>query len=310
MSPAVTVALVGDRTLAKELGKKGTSSDITLYNAVHDDRAVTVVEPTQYPEKLPPLLYSLAMADRALFVVSALSREVAETAATIDLFDLPVQLVLGPAIGEPELRRAFKGTRLESAPARALDLPSLRAEIDGWSAAERPGPVQVRIDHAFPVRGVGAVALGLVTDGTLEGHARLRLFPTDKTVEVRSIQVHDVEVPSAPSGSRVGVALKAVDADELSRGQVLAAPETLRVGTAVHASDLRRCPYYRGSVGPGAALHLLAGLQLVPLRIGSLGPGTLEAEADRPFAFRPGESVVLADLSAPAGPRVFGRAHL
>lgn len=310
MTASVTVAVVGDRSIAKEFGKKGTSSDLTLYNSVHDDRALTIVEPTQYPEKLPPLLFSLAMADRALFVAAALDRELAETAATLDLFDLPVKLVLAPTVGEAELRRALKGTRLAEAPASPLDPTALRAELDGWTGTERPGPVQVRIDHAFPVRGVGAVALGLVTRGTLEAHARLRLFPTEKLVEVRSVQVHDVDVPAAPCSSRVGVALKGVDADELSRGQILAAPEALQVGTPVRLAGLRRCPYYRGTAGPGSALHLLAGLQLVPVRVGGIGPETLEAEADRPFAYAPGETVVLADLSAPTGPRLFGRGHL
>ena len=50
MPGAVTVALVGGRDVAKDLGKKGTSSDITLYNAVRDGHALTVVEPTQFPE--------------------------------------------------------------------------------------------------------------------------------------------------------------------------------------------------------------------------------------------------------------------
>ncbi len=54
MADAVTVAVVGAPGVATELGKKGSSSDVTLYNSVHDGHAVTIVEPTQFPERLPP----------------------------------------------------------------------------------------------------------------------------------------------------------------------------------------------------------------------------------------------------------------
>ncbi|MCI4361477.1 MAG: hypothetical protein L3J91_07200, partial [Thermoplasmata archaeon] len=84
------------------------------------------------------------------------------------------------------------------------DAAHLRTEIDGWSAADRPGTVQVPIDHAFPVKGVGAVALGVVRRGSLTAHEKLRLFPTPKLVEIRSIQVHDVDVRAARTGERVG----------------------------------------------------------------------------------------------------------
>jgi selenocysteine-specific translation elongation factor len=308
MSTAVTVAVVGARDQAKELGKKGTSSDITLFNAVRDGHAVTLIEPTQFPEKFVSLLFTLAMADRTLFFVDALSREVAETAAAIDLFDTPVEIVLGPGVGESELRKAFKGTRLETAPAMPLDYPKLRATIDAWTSGDSPGTPLVRIDHAFPVKGVGAVALGVVRRGVLNAHEKLRLYPTEKIVEIRSVQVHDIEVKSADSGERVGVAIKGVDADELARGQVLAPEGTLRTGTALSAKLDKRCRYYKGAISEGLVGNLLVGLQFVPVTVtAGSAPGPLTVTTDRPVAFSPGDGAVFADLSAAPGPRVAGR---
>jgi selenocysteine-specific translation elongation factor len=311
MATAVTVAVVGAREQAKELGRKGTASDVTLFHAVRDGHAVTTIEPTQYPEKLSPLLISLAMADRTLFVIDALSREVAETAATIDLFESPVELVLGPAVGEAELRRAFKGTRLETAPAHPLDYPKLRSLIDGWTAAPVAGDSVVRLDHAFPVKGVGAVALGVVLRGTLRAHDKLRLYPTPKTVEVRSIQVHDVDVPIAETAERVGVALKGVEADEVSRGMVLAPEGALRTGTTLSAAVDRPCRYYKGEVSEGITGNLLVGLQFVPVRVtAGASPGPLTLETDRPVVYATGDPAVLADLSAAPGPRIAARFRL
>ncbi len=306
MARGITIALVGSPGVAPELGKKGTSSDVTLYNAVRDGHALTVVEPTQFPEKFPPLLFALAMADRALFVVTALTREIAETAATIPMFDLPMEILLGPSVGEEELRRAFKGSPLETAPARPLDPVKLRAEVDEWECPLRPGPVRVPIDHSFPVKGVGAVALGVVRQGTLKAHDRLRLYPTEKEVEARSLQVHDVDVREAVTGERVGVALKGVEADELSRGQVLAPPGALSVASTLQGGPLQKSRYYRGAATAGTQLQLLVGLQLVPAKLEMAGTDSVRLTADRPVAFRPGERAVLADLSPPSGPRIVG----
>ncbi|EQD55446.1 elongation factor Tu domain 2 protein, partial [mine drainage metagenome] len=149
--PSIVVACVGDPGVAEALGKKGTSSDLTLFNSVLGEQQLVFVEPTRFPEKMVALTTALSMAHRCLLVVHALSRSVAETLATVDLFDLPTTLVRGPSVGDDELRRALKGTRLEPEPILAEDLPRLRETIGSWTAPDRPGPVRVPIDHAFQV---------------------------------------------------------------------------------------------------------------------------------------------------------------
>ncbi|HZY70012.1 MAG TPA: EF-Tu/IF-2/RF-3 family GTPase [Thermoplasmata archaeon] len=301
---AVTIALLGaSDELARSLGKRGTQSDLTLYNAVRDGHAATLVAPGQFPEKLAPLLYALAMSDRALLVVGALDRPIAEMISTLDVFGPPVTVVRGAAVGVDELRRATKGSRLEGAAELPLEVPQLKEWVDTGSATERPGPVRVRLDHAFPVKGVGAVALGLVAQGRLEAHAKLRLYPTDRLVEVRSIQVHDVEVDHADGGDRVGVALRGVDAEELARGQVLAAPESLRVGNELVGNDVRRNRYYRGELHAGEPVNLLLGLQWVAARVGTPAEGQVRLTTDRSVAFDPGDRFVVADLDVVNGPR-------
>lgn len=306
MSRSVTIAVVGAREIAKDLAKKSTQSDITLFHLVQGDRALSFVEPTQYPEKYPPLLYALALSDRALFVVPALDRSTAETAATLDLFDLPVEVLHGPAVGPEELARAFRGLRIASAPVRPFDLVRLREELGSVERPAQEGPPIVVLDHSFPVKGVGTVALGFVRQGTLTAHATLRLYPTERSVEVRSIQVHDVDVQEASGGERVGLALKGIEVDELSRGQLLAPDGTLTVGTQLAGARGRLCPYYRGDPRVGAQLQALVGSQLVPAGVIAREGDTIRVETDRPVAWKRGDAFRLADLSAPAGPRAVG----
>jgi selenocysteine-specific translation elongation factor len=303
---ALTVAIVGSLTVGGELGKKGTVSDLTLYHDVHGERAVTLVEPTQFPEKVAPLAVALAMADAALVVVPELTRAVAEAIAVVDLTDVPTTVVVGPAVGEGDVARILKGTRLEAAPRLPLDPLKLRAFLDGIEARVADGPVEVPIDHAFPVKGVGPVALGLVRRGTLRAHDRLRLWPGPKTVEVRSIQVHDIDRTDATCGERVGVALKGVDVDEIERGQVLA-PEGSFVAARRIGGTLARCRYYRGDAGPGSQLHLATGLQVVPAGVEKLEGTSVGLLTDRPVAAKAGDAAYLFDLSTTGGPRIVGR---
>lgn len=305
MTRSLTVAVVGAREVAKELGKKGTASDLTLFNDVHEELALTLVEPTQFPEKWGPLLNAISMADHCLLAVDELSRPIAETIAVLELAPVPVTVARGPNVGEVELARVLKGSRLEAAPRVAFDPPSLRASLEGLGAPAREGAVRVVLDHAFPVKGVGAVALGVVRQGTVHVHEKLRLWPTAKQVEVRSLQVHDLDRKEVGPGERVGVALRGVEADELSRGQELAAEGTLREGPALSGERFVRCRYYRGDAGPGAQLHASVGLQVVPVQVDELGPN-VRVTADRPVVWSPGEIVYLADLSVPAGPRLVG----
>jgi selenocysteine-specific translation elongation factor len=307
MTTGVTVAVVGAENVAKELGKKGTASDLTLYNTVRDDHAITLVEPTQFPDKFTPLIRALSMADRCLLVVNELTRPVAETIATVDVVELPTTLVLGPGVGEGEIGRALKGSRLESAERSPLDFPHLRELVSRWTAPVVEGPVLTPIDHAFPVKGVGSVALGVVRRGTLHAHEPLRLWPTSRIVEVRSIQVHDIDRKEAACGERVGVALRGVEADEISRGQVLAPEGSLGESRTLTGGALHRCRYYRGDARPGAQLNVVVGLQTAPASLDELTPTGIAVTADRPIAYAPGMPAFLLDLSVPAGPRIVGR---
>lgn len=300
---AVTVAVVGGRDVAREFGKKGTASDVTLFNHVRDGHALTVVEPTQYPEKLGALVTAVQMADRILFAIPALSREVAETATLLDLVPTPVLVARGPGVGEEEVRRAFRGLRIAEAPSVPLDPVALRAELASWTTAPAQGPTRVPLDHAFPVRGVGAVALGVVRGGPLVAHARLQLCPTPREVEVRSIQVHDVDVPAAEFGERVGVALKGVEADELERGQVLAPVGSLPSASEWSGTDLHPSPYFRGRLEEGSHLQLTVGLQQVPVHLAARAGTSVRLASDRPVAFSPGDRAILCDLSPAVGPR-------
>ena len=69
----LTVAILAPPNYAKDLGKKGTVSDIMFYNLKKGDATVTFIEPTRYPEKLSSLFYAVSVSDRVVLVVDEIN---------------------------------------------------------------------------------------------------------------------------------------------------------------------------------------------------------------------------------------------
>lgn len=308
----VTVAALGAKGVAAEIGKVGTKSDLTLHNLVQGGVALTIVEPTQFPEKLPPLLASLSMAEKVLLAVQALSRDLAESVVAADMMGRREGVIaLAPEVGETELRPLLKGTTLADMPVVPLDPKALRERLLSWSSPSLPGATAVPLDHAFPVKGVGTVALGLVKRGTVKAHDKLRLYPTEKSVEVRSLQVHDVEQSEVPSGNRVGLALKGLEADEISRGNILAPEGSLRVADLLDVSHYTPCRFFKGKAGEGEKVHVSVGLQVVPAKVQTVDGARVQLQLEKPVAWIEGERALVLQLSGGGtGPRLAGAGDL
>ncbi len=63
----------------------------------------------------------------------------------------------------------------------------------------------------------------------------VELAPGGKTARVRSVQVHGAKIDRAIAGQRVAMNLVGLDKDEISRGQVVAAPSSLPTTRLVDA---------------------------------------------------------------------------
>jgi selenocysteine-specific translation elongation factor len=122
---------------------------------------------------------------------------------------------------------------------------------------------RIIIDNAFNVTGIGCVVLGVVTQGTIHKKDKMTLFPIEVPIEIRSIQVHDIDVNSASVGSRVGLALKNVQSKNVERGYVISKKEN------VESNFTLRCKLSRFTkeIAVGDMLHLFVGLQSTPVRL-------------------------------------------
>ena len=79
----------------------------------------------------------------------------------------------------------------------------------------------VYIDRVFTVNGIGTVVTGSLAGDSLKIGDRMKLYPSGKEVQVRTLQSYHQNLEEAHPVSRVAVGLKGVSRKELERGHCL-----------------------------------------------------------------------------------------
>ncbi|MFH1403745.1 MAG: EF-Tu/IF-2/RF-3 family GTPase [Candidatus Altiarchaeota archaeon] len=267
-------AVVGGGGLAPSLGRKGTVSDITLYNNKVGDTVLSFVEPSSYPEKIQPLTSSLNIGEQVIFNVSQLDRYFAETVVALDAYGTAAGgLVIGEGVDSDAVSEFIKDTSISSYPLLEGHVVGLREWVAS-NRTDRQGDVIVQVDHSFTVKGVGTVALGVVKQGTVRKYDELSIYPLGGVAYVKSMQVHDTDVSEAASGLRIGLALKDVGPEDVERGSVLALEDSVECVEEILV-DFTLSKYYSRDICVGDVFMANSYLNYVPARVteGCVKPG-------------------------------------
>ncbi len=139
-------------------------------------------------------------------------------------------------IVEMEVGELLAGSRFEPAPRVAVSsvtgqgLDELKAALRAAAAQARQraarGAFRLPVDRAFSIRGFGTVVTGTMLTGRLTLETQAALYPGNRAVRVRGLQVHGDTVQEAAAGQRTAVNLAGVEAKAIKRGVTLA-PEGL-----------------------------------------------------------------------------------
>ncbi|MDD1756148.1 MAG: elongation factor Tu [Methanomassiliicoccales archaeon] len=275
--PNLTVAVIGPLDYAKEMAKKGTSTDITLYDVKKGEDTVSFIEPTKYPERLAPLFYACSIADAALVVVEEVNAQFGECVLMLDALGvLRGRIILRNFIAPEKLAPLIKGTVLERYSLEKEDFVALRESYLEEASKKADEAVSasgsVPIDHFFNVKGVGTVVLGHVVRGTVHRHDDLRVLPGKKSAQVRSIQKHDDDFEVATVGDRVGLALKGIEAEELDRGCVLSNQDDVRCEDRIIV-NASLSKYWPSPLKEGMVMHVGHWMQFLPARVAMVDNG-------------------------------------
>ena len=306
----ITVAVLGAQGYGANIGKKGTSTDITLYNLKKGEDTVTLIEPTRYPERLAPLFYAVALAKKAIVVVDQIDAILGETLVMLQCSDIKSgYIILRNYIAKEKIEAIIKGTSIEKFQIIDDDAAFLRDEL--LKAASEQKPVEVAagqeavgtvpVDHAFNVKGVGVVILGIVVNGVVQKHGALKVLPGAKNAQVRSIQKHDDEFDVAWEGDRVGLALKGIEVEDLDRGVVLTNDASIKTATKLEA-QAALVKYWQTPIKAGMVVHVGHWTQFLTAKVeaasdaGDWRAPALMLTLDKPLVFRAGDRAVLMYL--------------
>ena len=238
-------------------------------------------------------------------VVDAITPTFAEWVLILDCAGVAKgTIILKNYIQPSDILPLIKGTVLEHYEVCEEDFITLSANLLARAAAQ-PEPVpkegavgSVPIDHHFNVRGIGTVILGCVVDGWIKKHDKMRVEPTGKTAQIRSVQKHDDDFTWGCAGDRVGCALKDIESDDLDRGFVLTTDPAVKSSTSV-TGQAHLVKYWPTAVKDQMVVSIGHWMQFLSARVVAVENGAdwhnpvLTLELETPIVYKPGDTAVL-----------------
>ncbi len=208
------VSIPIDSSLAEFIGKKGTDNSLTFYNRNADKDVIVGLAPGAIDERFYAVAESLTISDQIVLSTKVLDKLFGEMLLACSLLDKRVLIT-----NDTDISQFLKGIKLANGEIVSKD--QLIEKITSFKDNKIDDSIRIDIDRAFPVKGLGTVALGIVKRGTVKKHDEL-FHNSGKKVSVRSIQSHDVDFDEAGKGTRVGLVLKGIEPDEIDKGDFLA----------------------------------------------------------------------------------------
>lgn len=303
----LTVAALAPPDILREIGKKGTVSDITIYDLKRNQHTVTLVAPSRYPEKISSLFFSVSLAQAALLVIDEITPRLGECILMLDAAGVQKGIiVLRNYLGRDQVEPLLRGTVLEGyqyCEENWIGIKEHFLDMASGVPSEKPQKGEapngtMAIDHHFNVKGIGTVVLGQVVSGCLRKHDQLTVLPDELTATLRSIQKHDDDYEYAVLHDRVGFALKNIEADQLDRGFVLSTDPALSSTTEIDA-DLGLVQYWQTPIREGMVLYCGHWMQFVSGKVTGVmeaadrGSRHITLRLDKPLIYYPGDRAII-----------------
>jgi selenocysteine-specific translation elongation factor len=286
---SVNFVVLGEQTIANDFGKKGTVTDLTVYDRKESDIIRTWVVPNGFPEKIQPLLQAINIAEYVIFYVASLDRYTGEQIIALDMLNKKNGILSHSyEVDENRLHSMIKGTVLQNY--KKIDSLNIKEELVKLPPVSNDGPAQIVIDHSFDVKGVGTVVLGKVLQGTINQYDNLKHLPSGTDVMVKSIQMHDDDVKQAVCPARVGLSLKGIKPDEVGRGDVITSDESFEIKNELEI-DFKQSPFYKGEISENQMCLVSIGLQVKAAKFSSISP--VKLILDKPVVCRKNEICLL-----------------
>ena len=286
---SVNFVILGDQEIATDFGKKGTSTDLTLFDRKESEKIYTFVTPNGFPEKIQPLFQAIALAEYVIFHVNTLDKFTGEQILALDALGKKDGILSHSYdVDESRLDLMIKGTVLEGY--KKIEQDKIKEELANFAVEKKDGSTSIVIDHTFDVKGVGTVALGKVLSGKITQYDKINHYPSEIEAMVKSIQMHDDDVKESVSPARVGLSLKNIKHDEITRGDVLSNDPSIKTVTEI-TIDFKQNQFFKANLAENQMCLVSIGLQIKAAKFASVSPMKLIFE--KPVIIMPDDACVL-----------------
>lgn len=250
---ALIGALTGiDTDRLQEEKERGISIELGFaYLDLPSGRRVGIVDVPGHERFIKHMLAGVGGIDIVLLIIAADEGVMPQTREHLEIIEL-LQIERGIVVltktdlveqdwlelVKEEVTSFLKGTVLEGSPLVSVSsvtragIPELLQALDRLAEdvpdRREDGPARLPIDRVFTVTGFGTVVTGTLTDGHLRVGDAVEILPAGHKARIRTLQVHKQKTTEAGPGQRVAVNLSGVDMDDISRGDVLALPQSFK----------------------------------------------------------------------------------
>ncbi len=276
------VAIPIDKSLAEFIGKKGSENGITFYDRKSDSDVIVALMPTDTQEKPYSIAESMLLAEQIVLSTASIDRSFGEMLVASSLLGKHVLIT-----DENDIGNLLAGGVLRDF--EIVGKEALLERILAKKTEQKEGRVRIDIDKAFPVHGVGTVALGIVTGGVVRVHDVLQ-HSSGKKATVRSIQSQDVDVKEAGMQTRVGLALKGIEHDEIEKGDILSSEPVAKSMAAT--AELKVSEIAKESVSDATIYQFVSNFSHTNARLKQSG-GEFSISFEKPVCVLPGDSFIL-----------------
>ena len=175
---------------------------------------------------------------------------------------------------------------------------TLLEAFDEFTLPEKPTgkPLRVPIQDVYSITGVGTVPVGRVETGTMKPGDKIVVMPSGAIGEIKSIETHHQEMPSAQAGDNIGFNLRGVEKKDIKRGDVMGSPDKPpMVATEFKAQII--IIHHPTALAPGYTPVMHCHTSQVAATISSfeakINPATGATEEENPKFLKVGDSAIV-----------------
>jgi elongation factor Tu len=159
-----------------------------------------------------------------------------EDAEMLDLVEMEVRELLSKYKFDGDNAKIIRGAALPALNGEAkweATVKELLAALD----SEIPEPVRetdkpflMAVEDVFSIKGRGTVATGRIERGKIKVNEEVEIigFERDKKTTVTGVEMFRKQMDEGQAGDNVGCLLRGIEKEQIERGQVLAAPGTIK----------------------------------------------------------------------------------